>query len=53
MATAAPGKSKMEQNKAGPGLQRPRILVLDDAGYRFRHQPQKDCWLLPRIKSAA
>jgi hypothetical protein len=26
----------------------PRILVLDDAGYLFRNQPQKECWLLPK-----
>ncbi len=31
-----------------PRLPAPRILVLDDAGYLFRNQPQKDCWLLPQ-----
>jgi hypothetical protein len=29
------------------GLPRPRILLLDDGGYRFRSVRTRDCWLLP------
>jgi hypothetical protein len=31
------------------GLARPSILVLDEAGYRFRGAENKACWLLPEL----
>lgn len=30
-----------------PDLPKPNILVLDDAGFVFRHPARSDCWLLP------
>jgi hypothetical protein len=49
MESAVPGKPCPEHEaKPAEGLPDSRILVLDDAGYLFRNQPQKDCWLLPK-----
>ncbi|MBK8060476.1 MAG: AAA family ATPase [Gemmatimonadetes bacterium] len=31
----------------------PRVLVLDDAGIRFRHKEHEACWLLPNDDAAA
>ncbi len=30
-----------------PSPATPRVLVLDDAGFMFRHQAAEECWLLP------
>jgi hypothetical protein len=48
LQSAAPDDEKTGyEPKLAKNLPPPRILVLDDAGFRFRKQALRDCWLLP------